>query len=66
MAGGAGACGGIFIATFAGFILQTTKSYVPLFLIAGTAYLIAFGIIQFISPSLRPARLAGVEDEGEQ
>ena len=62
MAGGAGACGGIFIAGFAGFILQTTKSYVPLFLLAGTAYLIAFGIIQLISPSLRPARIAGVED----
>jgi MFS transporter, ACS family, aldohexuronate transporter len=57
MAGGAGACG------FAGFILQTTKSYVPLFLIAGTAYLIAFAIIQLISPSLRPARVEGVEEE---
>ena len=64
MAGGAGACGGIFIAAFAGFILQSTKSYVPLFLIAGTAYLVAFAIIQLISPSLRPARVAGLE-EGE-
>jgi ACS family hexuronate transporter-like MFS transporter len=62
MAGGAGACGGIFIAGFAGFILQTTKSYVPLFLIAGTAYLIAFAVIQLLSPSLRPARVEGVED----
>ena len=67
IAGGAGACGGIFIAGFAGFILQTTKSYVPLFLIAGTAYLVAFAIVQLISPSLRPARVAGVEEsETEQ
>jgi ACS family hexuronate transporter-like MFS transporter len=63
MAGGAGACGGIFIASFAGFILQSTKSYVPLFLIAGTAYLIAFAIIQLLSPSLRPARVEGVTGE---
>jgi nitrate/nitrite transporter NarK len=47
MAGGAGACG------FAGFILQTTKSYVPLFLIAGTAYLIAFNhySVDFTKPA---------------
>jgi ACS family hexuronate transporter-like MFS transporter len=62
MAGGAGACGGLFIAQFAGFILQTTKSYVPLFLIAGTAYLIAFGIIHLLSPRLQAARIEGVAD----
>jgi ACS family hexuronate transporter-like MFS transporter len=64
MAGGAGACGGLFIAQFAGFILQTTKSYVPLFLIAGTAYLIAFGIIHLLSPRLQPARIEGVTEKG--
>lgn len=63
LAGGAGACGGLFIATFAGFILQSTHSYVPLFLIAGTAYLVAFAIIQLISPGLRPATVAGVSSE---
>jgi ACS family hexuronate transporter-like MFS transporter len=52
----------VSIAGFAGFILQTTKSYVPLFLIAGTAYLIAFAVIQLLSPSLRPARVEGIED----
>ena len=66
MAGGAGACGGLFIAQFAGFILQTTKSYVPLFLIAGTAYLIAFGVIHLISPRLKPAQLAGIPMEDER
>ena len=66
MAGGAGACGGLFIATFAGFILQTTKSYVPLFLIAGTAYLVAFGIIQLLSPNLRPAQIEGIGDSHTQ
>ena len=63
MAGGAGAFGGLFIAQFAGFILQTTKSYVPLFLIAGTAYLIAFGVIHLISPRLKPAQVAGIPSE---
>jgi hypothetical protein len=34
-------------------------------LIAGTAYLVAFGIIQLLSPNLRPAQIEGIGD-GQQ
>src|SRR6185436_696514 len=39
--GMAGAIGGMFIALIVGEVLQRTGSYVPIFLIAGSAYLVA-------------------------
>jgi MFS transporter, ACS family, hexuronate transporter len=55
--GFAGAVGGMLIATFTGFLLQTTGSYVPLFLMAGSAYLIALAVVHLLAPRLEPARL---------
>ena len=52
-----GAIGGMVIATFTGFVLQFTGSYVPMFIIAGTVYLIALGIIQLLAPRLEPAEI---------
>ncbi len=52
--GMAGAVGGMLIASAAGLILQFTHHYYSLFLIAGSAYLAAFGLIQLISPKLQP------------
>jgi ACS family hexuronate transporter-like MFS transporter len=49
-----GAIGGALIATFTGFLLQETQSYVPIFLIAGLAYLIALATIHRLSPRLQP------------
>jgi ACS family hexuronate transporter-like MFS transporter len=49
-----GAIGGALIATFTGFLLQKTHSYLPIFLIAGVAYLIALSVIQSLSPRLQP------------
>ena len=49
-----GAIGGALIATFTGFLLQATHSYVPIFLIAGSAYLVALLIIQSLCPGLQP------------
>ena len=49
-----GAIGGALIATFTGFLLQATHSYVPIFLIAGSVYLIALLVIQCLSPRLQP------------
>jgi ACS family hexuronate transporter-like MFS transporter len=57
MGGFGGAVGGMFIATFTGFLLQLTHSYVPLFMIAGSAYLIALFVIQVLTPRLQPASL---------
>jgi ACS family hexuronate transporter-like MFS transporter len=55
--GFAGAVGGMLIATFAGFLLQATGSYVPLFIMAGSAYLLALLAVQLLTPRLQPASL---------
>ena len=57
---GIGASGGstamMFFGLFIGFILQAAHGdYVPVFLIAGSAYLIAIGAIQLLAPRLERA-----------
>src|SRR5262249_15886957 len=47
-----GALGGMFIATFAGWVLQVSVSYMPMFIIAGSAYAIALLIIHALAPKL--------------
>jgi len=49
-----GMLGSMMIATFTGFLLQFTGSYVPVFVIAGSAYLVALAVIQLLSPKLEP------------
>jgi ACS family hexuronate transporter-like MFS transporter len=53
----AGAISGMFIAKIVGYILQKTGSYVPVFIMAGSAYLIALCFVQVLAPRLRPAQL---------
>jgi MFS transporter, ACS family, hexuronate transporter len=55
--GMAGAIGGMFIALVVGAILESTKSYVPIFIIAGCAYLIALLVIHLLAPRLDPAKV---------
>jgi ACS family hexuronate transporter-like MFS transporter len=50
-----GAVGGMFIATFTGWVLQISGSYLPMFVIAGSAYLIALVLIHLIVPRMQPA-----------
>lgn len=57
-----GAIGGMCIATFTGFLLQATHSYVPIFFIAGSAYLFALLIIHLLAPRLEPANIEAVTD----
>ena len=52
--GMAGAVGGMLIALITGYILQWTGSYVPVFIMAASAYLVALGIIQLLVPRIRP------------
>src|SRR3954451_4209359 len=51
-----GAVGGMLLTLVVGEILQRTKSYVPIFIIAGSAYLLALLIIHLLAPRLEPAR----------
>lgn len=53
--GTAGAIGGMFVATAAGYLLQSTGSYVPLFIIAAVAYLLALLVIHLLTPRLETA-----------
>jgi len=50
--GTAGAIGGMLIAKLTASILQFTGSYVPVFIIAGVAYLAALAVIHLLSPRL--------------
>ena len=50
-----GAVGGMLVATFTGFLLQSTGSYVPVFMMAGSAYLLALLVIHVLVPKLEPA-----------
>jgi ACS family hexuronate transporter-like MFS transporter len=54
---GIGACGGsismMFFGFFIGFVLQLTHgNYVPVFVLAGSAYLVAIAVIQLLAPKL--------------
>ena len=52
-----GAIGGMVISPLVGYILQTTGSYVPIFIIAASAYLVALLIIHLLAPNLEPANI---------
>ncbi len=53
----AGAFSGMFVAKAVGYILQRTGSYVPVFVMAGLAYLVAFGFVQMLAPRLEAAKV---------
>ena len=50
--GTVGAIGGMGMAWFTGYILQTTGSYTLIFAVAGSVYLIAVGVVHLLSPRL--------------
>lgn len=52
-----GAIGGMSIAKITGYVLQATGSYVVVFIIAGSAYLVALAIIHLLTPRLEPAKV---------
>lgn len=55
LAGFAGALSGMMISTLVGWLLQSTRSYVPVFVMAGSAYLIALAVVHTLAPRLDPA-----------
>lgn len=58
--GMAGSVGGMLIATTVGLILHYTGSYLPIFIIAGSAYLVALAVIHLLAPRLEPADVESV------
>ncbi|OPZ64958.1 MAG: hypothetical protein BWY83_03093 [bacterium ADurb.Bin478] len=58
IAGCAGGLGGMAVAEFAGRVLNTNPNYyLPMFIVAGLAYLSALMVIQILVPKLEPAKL---------
>jgi len=53
LAGFSGSIGGILAAIFVGQVLEITKSYFIIFLIAGCAYVIAFFVLQLFLPKTK-------------
>jgi ACS family hexuronate transporter-like MFS transporter len=50
--GTVGAIGGMMMAKFTGYVLQTTGSYTLIFAVAGSTYLIAIIVVHLLSPRL--------------
>ncbi len=50
--GAAGAVGGMLMSTYVGQVLETVGSYAPVFVWAGSAYLVALAIIHLLVPRL--------------
>lgn len=59
-----GAVGGMCIASFAGWVLQISHSYVPMFMVAASVYLLALAVIHLLAPDLRPADVNSVTVTG--
>jgi len=56
--GAAGAVGGMIMSQYAGWVLDRLGTYTPIFIVAGSAYLIALLLIHLLSPQLARVRIA--------
>jgi ACS family hexuronate transporter-like MFS transporter len=52
-----GALGGMLLSLIVGEVLQRTGKYDVLWVVAGSAYLVSWGLIHWLSPRLEPAQL---------
>ncbi|MEO8481293.1 MAG: MFS transporter [Acidobacteriota bacterium] len=52
-----GAIGGMLISKVTGYILDTSGSYLPVFIMAGGMYLFALLVIHLLAPKLEPVKL---------
>ena len=50
LGGAAGAAGGMLMAKYSGWVLQTLGSYTPIFIVAGVAYFLALAVIHLLVP----------------
>lgn len=57
--GTAGAIGGMLMAKYAGYILDSIGSYTPLFIVAGCAYFLALLAVHLLSPRLQRVSVEG-------
>jgi ACS family hexuronate transporter-like MFS transporter len=55
--GAVGAIGGMVMAKYAGWVLDSIGTYTPIFIVAGSAYLIALLVVHVLSPRLAPVKI---------
>jgi ACS family hexuronate transporter-like MFS transporter len=55
--GMAGAVGGMLMAKYAGYVLDSVGNYAPIFALIGSMYLIALLIVHLLTPRMEPAGL---------
>jgi len=55
--GTAGAVGGMLMSKYAGWVLDSIGSYTPIFVVAGTVYLLALAVIHVLSPRMEAVRV---------
>ena len=55
--GAAGSLGGMLMAQYAGWVLQTVGSYTPILVVASCAYLAALAVVHTLTPRYAPVRL---------
>jgi MFS transporter, ACS family, hexuronate transporter len=53
-----GAIGGAILQAVTGYVVKLTNSYVPMFVLACSAYLVALLVIQLLAPRLQPAKVS--------
>jgi MFS transporter, ACS family, hexuronate transporter len=58
LGGFAGAAGGMLMAKYAGWVLQTLGGYRPIFVVASGAYLLALLVVQVLAPHYRRCTLS--------
>lgn len=52
-----GAVGGMAMAKYAGYVLDKLGTYTPIFVLAGSAYLLALLVIHVLTPRMEPVKL---------
>lgn len=59
--GTVGAIGGMVMAKYAGYVLDSIGSYTPLFAVAGSAYFVALAAVHLLSPRLERVSIVDTE-----
>jgi ACS family hexuronate transporter-like MFS transporter len=55
--GTVGAVGGMLMAKYTGWVLQSLGTYTPIFVVAAVAYALALLVVQVLSPRYEPAKV---------
>jgi ACS family hexuronate transporter-like MFS transporter len=57
LGGLSGAVGGMILLMASGYVVQSTGSYIPLFIICGSVYLVTLGVIALLLRNAKPVQL---------